>query len=374
MTVREAVRRGGILLLFAVYLALCTLTIVATGESWTLVAWCGFAIVGTLLLLRRSGNAIGRILLGIALLWSLTGALVIPGVAAALPVGVELALGAIGYAVWMLLPLLVVVFPSGRVTSGLGRIVAVAAVSVGVVVILMALLAPGPLALSGRANPLGVPGLASVSGIVLGDEAFLSVPLVAAGALVDLIMRWVRADGATRLQFRWLAYGMAVTIILLGSSGFLDGAPPVVAYAMTFGINAIPIAIWIAVTRHGLYEIGRVVSRTVSYAIVTALVVGVYALVVTSTTWLLPGIPTIGVAVATLAAAALFLPVLRFVQRRIDRRFDREHFDAQKTVDAFGERLRTGIDPARTAPDLVDAIERTLAPRTVGLWTPGGAR
>lgn len=374
MAPREAVRQGGILALFAGYLALCILTIVATGESWTLVAWGGFAIVGTLLLLRRSGNAIGRILLGIALFWSLSGAIVIPGVAAALPVGIELLLGACGYAVWMLLPVLVVVFPSGRVTSRLGRVVAVAAVSIGAVVVLVALIAPGPLALSGRTNPLGLAGLAPVAAIVLGEESFLSVPLVGAAALVDLVMRWIRADGATRLQFRWLAYGTAVTVVLLSTSGLFEDAPAILAGAMALGINAIPVAIWIAVTRHGLYEIGRVVSRTVSYAIVTALVIGVYAAVVTSATWLLPGIPTVGVALATLAAAALFLPVLRFVQRRIDRRFDREHYDAQKVVDAFGERLRTGIDPATTVPDLTDAIERTLAPRTVGLWMSGGAR
>lgn len=374
MAAREAVRQGGILALFAGYLALCITTISATGESWTLVAWGGFAIVGTLLLLRRSGNAIGRILLGIALFWGLSGAIVIPGVAAALPVGIELLIGACSYAVWMLLPVLIVVFPSGKVTSWLGRVVAVAAVSIAAVVVLVALLAPGPLALSGRPNPLGVTDLAPVAAIVLGEESFLSVPLVGAAALVDLVMRWVRADGATRLQFRWLAYGTAVTVAILGTSLFFEDSPPVVTLALTLGINAIPIAIWIAVTRHGLYEIGRVVSRTVSYAIVTALVIGVYAAVVTSTTWLLPGTPTVGVALATLAAAALFLPVLRFVQRRIDRRFDREHFDAQKTVDAFGEHLRTGTDPSTAAGDLADAVERTLQPSSLGLLTAGAQR
>ena len=298
----------------------------------------------------------------------------IPGVAAALPVGIEVVLGAAGYAVWMLLPLLVVVFPTGRVTSRLGRVVAVAAVSIGAIVVMVALLTPGALALSGRANPLGVVGLAPISAFVLGEESFLSVPLVGAGALVDLVLRWIRADGSTRLQFRWLAYGTGVTVAILATSMFFEEVPPAVTMALTLGINAIPVAIWIAVTRHGLYEIGRVVSRTVSYAIVTALVIGVYAAVVTSTTWLLPGIPTVGVGLATLAAAALFLPLLRFVQRRIDRRFDREHFDAQKTVDAFGERLRTGIEPAAAGGDLIEAIEHTLQPRVVGLWTAGGAR
>lgn len=374
MKLREAVRRGGILALFAGYLALCILTIVMTGESWTLAAWGGFAIVGTLLLLRRSGNAIGRILLGIAFYWSMYGAFVIPGVAAALPVGIELGLTVFGYAVWLLLPVLVVVFPSGKITTKLGRFVAGAVAAVALTVIAAALVASGDLAFSGRVNPLGVPALATVSAVVTGDESFLAVPIVGAAALVELVMRWMRADGVTRLQFRWLAYGTAMTVAILGLTLAFDDAPTVIGTVMTLGINAIPIAIWIAVTRHGLYEIGRVVSRTVSYALVTALVLTVYAGVVTSVSGLLPQLPTVGVALATLAAAALFLPLVRFVQRRIDRRFDREHFNAQKTVDAFGERLRTGLDPTATGGDLIGAIERTLQPRVLGLWTAEGSR
>lgn len=372
MDAREVIRRTCISLLFAGYLALCAVTIGVTGESWSLVAWAGFAAVGALLLLRRSGNAIGRILLGLALYWSMYGAITIPGVAARLPTLLEVALVSLGYAVWMLLPVLIVVFPSGRVTTRLGRAVAWVAVGVAVTVVTIAVFSPGSLAFSGRPNPLGVDGLRALSAIALGDETFLSVPVIGAAALVDLVLRWRRADGATRLQFRWLAYGTAVTVVILGISLLFDDAPPLLDVVMTLGINAIPLAIWIAVTRHGLYEIGRVVSRTVSYTIVTALVIAVYATVVTSVTALAPNIPTIGVAVATLAAAALFLPVLRFVQRRIDRRFDREHFDAQRVMEEFGEHLRTGTDPTTTGDDLTTAVDRTLQPTVIGLWTAGG--
>ena len=368
---REVLRRGGIILLFTGYLLLCTLTIVATGEVWSLIAWGGFAVVGALLLLRRSGNAIGRILLGLALYWGLYGAFTVPGVAEALPAVVEVVLSSLGYAVWMLLPVLIVVFPSGRVTSRLGGTVAVLAGAVAALVVAMAVVGPGDLPFSARPNPLGVTALASLSRAALGDETFLSVPLIGALALVDLILRWRRADGATRLQFRWLTYGTAVTVLILGSSLLLTDPPPVVNAVLTLGINAIPAAIWIAVTRHGLYEIGRVVSRTVSYAIVTAVVIGIYVLAVTSATWLVPGLPALGVAVATLVAAALFLPVLRSVQRRIDRRFDREHFDAQKTVDEFGDRLRTRTDPLTASDDLARAVERTLQPTVIGIWTSG---
>jgi len=88
----------------------------------------------------------------------------------------------------------------------------------------------------------------------------------------------------------------------------------------------------------------------------------------------LPDLPAIGVALATLAAAAIFLPVLRWVQSRVDRRFDRERYDAQKVVDAFGEHLRTDIDPGSASGELVEAVEQTLQPVSVGLWTSGGRR
>ncbi|AZC14446.1 hypothetical protein [Microbacterium sp. ABRD28] len=371
MAAREVGRRAGILMLFAGYLALCGLTIASTGETWSLVAWGGFAAVGALLLLRRSGNAIGRILLGLAVYWGLYGAFTIPRVAEELPVVFELTLSSLGYGVWMLLPVLIVVFPTGRVTTRLGRIVTVLALGVVAIVVTAAAIHPGPLAFSERPNPLGIPAAAPLSAVVLGDDTFLAVPLVGAVALVDLVLRWRRADGPTRLQFRWLAYGTAVTVLILGSSLLFEDPLLLVTVALTLGINAIPVAIWIAVTRHGLYEIGRVVSRTVSYAIVTAVVIGIYVVAVTSTTWLVPDLPALGVAVATLAAAAIFLPVLRVVQRRVDRRFDREHFDAQKTVDGFGERLRTGTDPAATSDDLLAAVEGTLQPRTLGIWVGG---
>lgn len=106
-----------------------------------------------------------------------------------------------------------------------------------------------------------------------------------------------------------------------------------------------------------------------AYAIVTLLTVCVYALVVVSITWLLPGLPSVGVALATLIAAALFLPVLRAVQRVVDRRFDRERYNAEKVVDAFGERLRSHLDPHSRGGDLTTAVEQTLQPASVGIWT-----
>ena len=134
----------------------------------------------------------------------------------------------------------------------------------------------------------------------------------------------------------------------------------------------IPLSIGVAVMRYRLYEIDRIVSRSISYAVVTVAVVALYAVVVTSVTRLVPGSSTIGVAVATLAAAAAFQPVLRRVRGAVDRRFDRRHYDAQHIVDSFGRSLRDEVDYAVINRSLVEAIEQTLAPELVRVWTPPG--
>jgi hypothetical protein len=138
---------------------------------------------------------------------------------------------------------------------------------------------------------------------------------------------------------------------------------------LTYGL--IPVAIVIAVLRYHLYDIDRIISRTASYAIVTLVVVGLYVMVVLSIGSILPGLPSVGVALATLAAAAAFLPVLRWVQQRVDRRFDRARYNGQKVVDAFGQRLRNGADPHTSAADLGVAVEAALQPRSMGLWIAG---
>lgn len=118
----------------------------------------------------------------------------------------------------------------------------------------------------------------------------------------------------------------------------------------------------------GLYDIDWIISRTVSYVTVAIVVVALYAGVVTGLSSLIPNLPSIGVALARLAAAAVFLPVLRTPQRWMDRRFDRTAYDAQQVVEALGQRLRDGADP-HTAAALLAAVDQTLQPTTFGVWT-----
>jgi hypothetical protein len=191
------------------------------------------------------------------------------------------------------------------------------------------------------------------------------------GSLASLFVRYHRGTSRERAQLRWVFWGACIPIVALASAWVIPISPLWTAIQpwvlATYAL--IPISILFAVLRYRLYDIDRIISRTASYALVSVVVIGVYLLVVTSVHWILPDLPAIGVALATLAGAALFLPVLRWVRRLVDRRFDRERYDAEKVVDAFGEHLRTDLDPHSTAGELLEAVDKTLQPAAVGLWT-----
>ena len=156
----------------------------------------------------------------------------------------------------------------------------------------------------------------------------------------------------------------------LSLSGSTDGSP--VEHAMniagTFGLAALPLCIGIAILRYRLFEIDRLISRTLSYAIVTGLLVGVYVGLIALTTRALPLSSPIGVAASTLAAAALFSPLRRWVQRVVDRRFNRAHYDAEATVAAFSSGLRDAVDLDRVQGDLVAIVTLSMQPSHVSVW------
>jgi hypothetical protein len=137
----------------------------------------------------------------------------------------------------------------------------------------------------------------------------------------------------------------------------------------TGAIGLVPLAIGIAVLRYRLYDIDRIISRTLSYAIVTGLLVGVYAGLVLLATQVLSIKSPVAVAAATLATAALFNPVRRRVQRAVDRRFNRARYDADRTIEAFAARLQDSVDLAAVQADLASLVHRALEPAHVTLWT-----
>ncbi len=133
--------------------------------------------------------------------------------------------------------------------------------------------------------------------------------------------------------------------------------------------NAVPVASGFAMLRYRLYEIDRLVSRTVTYLGVTSIVLGVYLVLVAAATAVLPARSSLAVAGATLVAAAVFEPSRRRVQTLVDRRFNRARYDAINTIDAFGRRLRDDVDPDQVRRDLVGTVTANLQPGSITVWT-----
>ncbi|AZC14447.1 hypothetical protein [Microbacterium sp. ABRD28] len=340
----------------------------------TLVVTAPSIVVGALLLLRRPFLWVGAQLVAVGAVPLITTVWAIPlwladTVWTIVP-------SAISWPFWLIAPLLLAfTFPDGRALSRWWRLALWAVPAVVAGCLAGILLSPSEWRYSGL-EPPPLPGEAVTTAVSVVSMAGLLGVLVL--AVISVLLRYRRGDDVERLQVRWLGLGFLILpigmVLALVSAALLGEAAVIGSVFLAATALALPLAIWVAVTRHGLYEIARVVSRTVLYAIVTAMVVGIYAVVVTSVTWLLPGLPALGVALATLVAAAAALPALRLVQRRIDRRFDRAHYDADEVVGAFGERLRTGTDPLTTPDDLTRAVERTLQPTSIGIWTTGARR
>jgi len=240
------------------------------------------------------------------------------------------------------------------------------------------LLAPTTLtASSPMRNPLGVTGTAgSVFTFIAVGGAVLTATASLVAAL-SMTLRYRHAQTTERAQLKWLVYAGAVLVaavlISLGPVAWVLGpgsATTDVQNAMTSGAAAVvPVAIGIAVMRYRLYDIDRIVSRTVAYAIVTGLLVGVYGGLVLLATGVLRLHASVAVAVATLVAAALFSPVRRRVQHKVDRRFNRERYDADETVAAFAGRLKDAVDFDTVRYELASVVQTALEPARLWVWT-----
>ena len=204
------------------------------------------------------------------------------------------------------------------------------------------------------------------------------VLMVAAGlaAVLSLAFRYRRARTAERAQLKWLVYAGAVVVaaalIAAGPVEQIMGpgdAATNLQNAMVSGaIALIAVAIGIAVLRYRLYDINRVISRTVAYTIITGLLAGVYAGLVLLATHVFGLHTPMAVAAATLAAAALFNPLRRRVQLLVDQRFNRARYDADQTVAAFAARLKNAVNLDAVRHDLASVVHQALEPAHVSLW------
>ncbi len=211
---------------------------------------------------------------------------------------------------------------------------------------------------------------APVEGVLLGPYFVVFLPILAAAG-IRLVLLGFRSSGETRLQLRWLAYVIAVALTLVALSAleipYVENLNIVAGIVLALGV---PAAVAVAILRYRLYEIDRVVSRTVGYGLVVGLLAALYVLVVVGIPTLLPAAEDsqLLVAGATLAAFFLFGPLRRRVLRIVDRRFYRSRYDAQQIVEAFSARLRDEVDVEALTADWVSVVQGTVQPSSVSVW------
>jgi hypothetical protein len=223
-------------------------------------------------------------------------------------------------------------------------------------------------------NPFYVEGLSPALNVIQVPE--ITGAVVFLFALASVAVRYRRGNVVERQQLKWLIAAtsfaaMAWIVVIVGEMAGSAAVTAVGWYGGLLAFTGFPIAIGIAVLRYRLYEIDRIISRTIAWAVVTGVLVsvfvgGVVALQAALTTYTQG--ETFAVAVSTLVAAALFQPLRRRVQRAVDRRFDRASYDAQHTVEAFAERLRDEVALDAVVADLHQTVESSIKPTTFGLW------
>jgi hypothetical protein len=337
-----------------------------------------FPIVAGVIASKRPGNRVGWLLLGYSLAvavagfvaaWGYYGVVLEPG---SLPLA--------GAAVWaascfwmsglVFLPLLFLHFPTGHLLSKRWRwvpplcllpLVLVAVPAVGLV---------------------GEPALLIVEGFFedepparlewatsFFDAALLVLVVVVLLSVVSLILRYRRSQGPERLQLKWVLWAAGILVLsgiwetVIGSSAFTAALSAVI-------FAAIPVSIAVAILRYRLYEIDRLINRTLVYAVLTAFLAAAYLGIVVALQNVIPGAndSDLTIAGSTLAVAALFRPLRARIQGFIDRRFYRRRYDAQRTLESFNSRLREEVDLDHLSAELLGVVRDTMQPAHASLW------
>ena len=348
-----------------------------------------YGVVGGFLAIRRPGNPIGWLLLAGA--WSFAlSSFTVPATATELTSGAVpapvLALAVIqaasGGGMLILLLAITVVFPSGRIPSGRWGQVARLAIAAVVVLSVVILFAPtisvnveGVQSGGAIANPLAVAPAWPAWILVSQGGGPIALVLTAAG-IIAMFVRLRRARGVERAQLRWLVWSLGFIVLgfvvgLVGASTLENGLNGLVWVPAIIAFSLPPVAIAIAVLRYRLYEIDRLISRTISWAAVTVILGACFVLVILAAQALIApvaGSNELAVAGSTLLVAALFQPIRRRVQRLVDRRFNRARYDAEATISAFAGRLRDEVDLEQLRVEILATVTRTVEPSSISLW------
>jgi hypothetical protein len=358
-------------------------------DLFVLVAMLGFGVVGALIVHRRPGNRIGWMMAVAGASFPVVAAMdhyvrnvhALGGEPPAMAVWAAWVSGWLwAVPVLLIFGFLPVLFPNGRLPSPRWRPLLWAGFALVVYPVALAV-RPGPMYTYGEPiwdNPVGIAALGEVPDMIDSVAWFLIVTVLL-GVVAAVFTRWRRSREVERQQMKWF---LAATGVLF-SVFLLEEVLPLPEFPFGIVLLGFPVAVGIAVLRYRLYDIDRIISRTLAYALLTAVLVGVYAVGVLGFGGLVRSVTGDGggalvVAASTLAVAALFGPARRRIQATVDRRFDRARYDAQQTVEAFAQRLRDEIDVEILAADLARVTAASLRPVHASVWlTPNveaGAR
>jgi len=359
----------------------------SSGGSWPAWYSAAFGLLGFVVAWRKPGNPLGWIFLAVAALSALSQDASFYAVAdyrlrhGSLPLGWVAVLVQPGWAPTIaLVGLAFLLFPDGSPPSPRWRwvlwtyLAAAGLWIAGTLIASLAAIAGHRIRVDASGNLLVLTqptGSAWWWGVV--EAVFLpALAVCLLGSVTGQLLSFRRSSGERRQQLKWLATGsaLAAASIFLGIALPARTGPLGVIGHIASGVALLgfPACMGIAILRYRLFDIDRVISRTLAYAIVTGLLAGVYAGIVLLATEVLQFRSTVAVAVATLAAAALFNPLRRRVQKMVDRRFNRARYDADRIIAAFTARLQDAVDLDVIRADLASSVQRALEPAHLSVW------
>ena len=341
-----------------------------------------FVVVGAILTTRVPGNAVGPVLLFSGALLASTIAIgtfsVVGAANGSMPTDV-VAITSLINDLGFTLPIVVVligiplIFPDGHLLSARWRWIVVLAIAALMASAVVQVFGPGPLGAAEVPNPFARPGWYPALEVLDALASWSSI-IGFGAAILALILRFRRGDVVQRQQLKWPAVSVVIALVFPLAFVLPSGFWADVAFLTGLvALLTLPIFIGIAITRYRLYEIDRIISRTLSWGLVTGILVVVFAGLVIGLQALLSEVTqggTLAVAGSTLVAFALFQPIRRRVQRAVDRRFDRARYDGERTAAIFAERLRDEVDLESLAAELEHTVVSAIRPTAASLWLP----
>jgi hypothetical protein len=354
------------------------------GQIITTAGFIGAPILGGLIASRRPENLYGWLWLGLGLsaaLLQLAGsyagyALVVEPDSLPAPRTISQVLGMAWGMGIILLPFLLLLFPTGRLPSRRWRPVAWAVLLAGAVLLISGLFLPGESNFGPFENPLGVGGLLGEVVFFVTVAVVFAIFVAVVLSALSLVLRYRRAGGIERQQIKWFAYAAVLFGGSLVFGGFLGQDLPGIWDALFETMTFVPlyVAVGVAILRYRLYDIDVLINRTLVYGALTATLALVYFGGVATTQTMFRALtgqeqqPQLAIVVSTLVIAALFNPLRRRIQGFIDRRFYRRKYDAAKTLEAFSAKLRDETDLEALNSELVGVVMETMQPAHVSLW------